>query len=146
MKRKTFLLSLPLIGFVGKLLAKPDEQYPVFDEKRLNSQREHLRKYPVSTQEAYIKVWDNEKERFEELPMGTDGQVLTITGEKPLWEVETIDPYKWVPESNGGQVRLCDLADSDRVITKFHNEKIVTGRFVWTDETKTSVRFEEIKN
>lgn len=55
MKRKNFLLSLPLIGMAVKALSKTEEPKPMFDEKRLKERRDYLLKYPLTERECFPK-------------------------------------------------------------------------------------------
>lgn len=83
MNRKSFLLSLPLIGLAAKALSKSEEQKTFFNAKRLKERQDFLRKYPLTEKECYKKsydgcvlVWSEEKQSWEKgilmWEMGTD--------------------------------------------------------------------------
>lgn len=83
MKRRSFILSIPLIGLVAKALAKPEVSKPFFNEKRLKERRDYLLKYPLTERECFKKsddgsvlVWDENEQGFKELKAEIRGNTV----------------------------------------------------------------------
>jgi hypothetical protein len=85
MKRKEFLLSLPLIGILGKAIANPDPQeVRDFNVKILKEKLDEIRKYPLTERETF------------RLPTGKVKAVKKIGYKKYQLDVEMVMNFSMV--------------------------------------------------
>jgi len=68
MNRKSFLLSLPLVGLAAKAFSKPEELKPMFNVKLLKARKDFLLNNPVGnttcSDDGCILVWFEDRQEF----------------------------------------------------------------------------------